>query len=305
MERRPRPTVVRVRRTGGIAGRTLEGSVDLSADDPRAGFGPRLVDRLDLSRPIESETFPDAFSYTFEVGGRSVTVPQQRLSDDQRALADLLLSAPEPTVRQGAVEGGGHVQGRARVDREIAVGLLDQQLELGAAEQHATGAGVPELLDHAEHASPGRVDDPAVHQLVVDRAVEHLVVARVGDDGLEAVPRQPVGEEAVRHRDRGADEPDLGHPLRPHLLGDHVPEVQQRDVDGGLHLVGHLVERRRAQQQEVRAGPLDTAGRVGEELTDLLPALLVLERGHLGEVDGAEHELGRRESAEAVAARRG
>ncbi len=87
-------SVVRVRRTGGIAGRTIEGSVDLAADDPRASAARDLVDRLDLSLPIESETFPDAFSYTFEVGGRSVTVPQQHLSDEQRALADLLLSGP-------------------------------------------------------------------------------------------------------------------------------------------------------------------------------------------------------------------
>ncbi len=88
------PSLVRVRRTGGIAGRTIEGSVDLSADDPRASAARSLVDRLDLSLPIESETFPDAFTYTFEVGGRSVTVPQQGLSDEQRALAELLLSGP-------------------------------------------------------------------------------------------------------------------------------------------------------------------------------------------------------------------
>jgi hypothetical protein len=87
-------SVVRVRRTGGIAGRTIEGSVDLSADDPRAAAASHLVDRLELSRPVDLETCPDAFSYTFEVGGRSVTVPQQALSDEQRALADLLLSGP-------------------------------------------------------------------------------------------------------------------------------------------------------------------------------------------------------------------
>jgi hypothetical protein len=83
--------VVRVRRTGGIAGRTIEGSVDLGADDARASSVRELVDRLDLSTPVPTETFPDAFSYTFEIGGRSLTVPQQHLSDDQRALADLLL----------------------------------------------------------------------------------------------------------------------------------------------------------------------------------------------------------------------
>jgi hypothetical protein len=83
--------VVRVRRTGGLAGRTIAGEVDLASGDPRATAVRDLLDRLDLTMPGPSESFPDAFSYTFEVGGRSVTVPQQHLSDDQRRLADLVL----------------------------------------------------------------------------------------------------------------------------------------------------------------------------------------------------------------------
>jgi Zn-dependent metalloprotease len=83
--------VVRVRRTGGIAGLTIEGEVDLASADPRAAAARDLLGRLDLTMPTPTETFPDAFSYTFEVGGRSVTVPQQQLSDDQRRLADLVL----------------------------------------------------------------------------------------------------------------------------------------------------------------------------------------------------------------------
>jgi hypothetical protein len=89
----PPPDLVRVRRTGGIAGRTVEGEVDLASGDDRAAAVRDLVDRLDLTLPGETESFPDAFSYTFEVGGRTVTVPQQHLSDDQRALADLVLGA--------------------------------------------------------------------------------------------------------------------------------------------------------------------------------------------------------------------
>jgi Zn-dependent metalloprotease len=85
--------VVRVRRTGGLAGRTLEGEVDLASGDERAAAVRDLVDRVDLTSPAGSGSFPDAFSYTFEVRGRSVTVPQHHLSDDQRALADLVLRA--------------------------------------------------------------------------------------------------------------------------------------------------------------------------------------------------------------------
>jgi Zn-dependent metalloprotease len=83
--------VVRVRRTGGIAGRTLEGSLDLAGDDPRVASVRDLCARLDLTATPETEAFPDAFSYTFEFGGGSLTVPQQHLTADQRSLADLVL----------------------------------------------------------------------------------------------------------------------------------------------------------------------------------------------------------------------
>ena len=83
---------MRVRRSGGLAGRTIEGSIDLSAESPRSAAAQGLVDRLDLTGSVETEaSFPDGFSYTFEIGDHSVTVPQQQLSDDQRALAELLL----------------------------------------------------------------------------------------------------------------------------------------------------------------------------------------------------------------------
>ena len=82
---------VRVRRTGGLAGRTVEGEIDLAAGDERAASARELVHRLDLGAQPEAESFPDAFSYTFEVDGRQVTVPQQHLTADQRALADLVL----------------------------------------------------------------------------------------------------------------------------------------------------------------------------------------------------------------------
>jgi hypothetical protein len=89
---------VRVRRTGGIAGRTVEGSIDLSFDSPTAEAVRGLVDRIDLAATAErGRPLPDMFSYTFEIAGRAVTVPQHQLSDDQRALVDLLLdpgSAP-------------------------------------------------------------------------------------------------------------------------------------------------------------------------------------------------------------------
>jgi Zn-dependent metalloprotease len=94
-----RARVVRVRRTGGLAGRTVEGSVDLAADSPRSSAARDLVDRLDLASLGEpAPPMPDMFSYTFDIDGESATVPQQHLTDDQRALADLLLSPDQTTM---------------------------------------------------------------------------------------------------------------------------------------------------------------------------------------------------------------
>jgi hypothetical protein len=85
-------TVVRVRRTGGLAGRTLEGTVDLADGSALAAQVREVLGRVDLAEPAEPEqTFPDAFSYTFEVGDRCLTLPQQALTADQRTLADLVL----------------------------------------------------------------------------------------------------------------------------------------------------------------------------------------------------------------------
>ena len=58
--------------------------------------------------------------------------------------------------------------------------------------------------------------------------------------------------------------PTLVTPCARHAGGDHVAQMQQRQVDGGLHGIGDLVERRGAQQEEVGTGPLDAPGRVGQ-----------------------------------------
>lgn len=98
------PRVVTVRRTGGLAGRTVEASVDLDADTQRARSAADLVERIKAGPATRVEPpHPDMFTYTFDLGADAgaagqppVTVPQQHLTDDQRALADLLLSGDVP-----------------------------------------------------------------------------------------------------------------------------------------------------------------------------------------------------------------
>ncbi|PVG84559.1 peptidase M4 [Nocardioides gansuensis] len=89
-------SVVRVTRSGGFAGRTASGEVDLEADDPRASDVRHLVDRLDLASARGGPPMPDMFVYRFEVcGAPPVEVPEQQLTDDLAALARIVLARPD------------------------------------------------------------------------------------------------------------------------------------------------------------------------------------------------------------------
>ncbi len=85
--------VVKVKRSGGFAGRTEEGEVVLGDADP----GVRsLVERIDLDAAAAGaaayQPMPDMFVYTFQVAdGDPVTLPEQALSGELRELAVLVL----------------------------------------------------------------------------------------------------------------------------------------------------------------------------------------------------------------------
>jgi Zn-dependent metalloprotease len=83
--------VVRVRRSGGFAGRTAAGEVRPDADDPRAPEIRALVARIDFTSIKPSPTQPDRFVYVFTVHGRDVVVQEHQLTDDLRLLASLVI----------------------------------------------------------------------------------------------------------------------------------------------------------------------------------------------------------------------
>ena len=84
--------VVEVRRSGGFIGRTTTGSVDLAGNDERASEVRRLVDRIDLRKARGGNPHPDMFVFSFRIRGDEVSVPEQHLTEDLRALATLVLS---------------------------------------------------------------------------------------------------------------------------------------------------------------------------------------------------------------------
>ncbi len=84
---------VSVRRSGGFAGRTITGAVDLDSDDPRATKVRRLVQRASFATSEPGSPRPDAFSYTFCLPDHEeVTVAEHDLTNDLRRLAQLLLN---------------------------------------------------------------------------------------------------------------------------------------------------------------------------------------------------------------------
>ncbi|MEX0426846.1 protealysin inhibitor emfourin [Nocardioides sp. DS6] len=83
---------VRVRRSGGFTGRTVEGAVDLDADDDRAGELRDLVGRVDVAAlPQEQAPQPDRYVYDFDLCGSTCRLPEQHLTTELQRIADLVL----------------------------------------------------------------------------------------------------------------------------------------------------------------------------------------------------------------------
>lgn len=90
--------VVRVRRSGGFAGRLSEGEVDLTGDDPRAAAVADLAGRVDLARVAPRRPMPDMFVYRFEIEGTSAEVAEP-LPSDLAELARLVLEGDGDATR--------------------------------------------------------------------------------------------------------------------------------------------------------------------------------------------------------------
>jgi len=84
---------VRVRRSGGFAGLTADGQVDLDTDDLRAPELADLLDRIDLRAVAGGEPRPDMYVYAFDLCGDRATVPEQHLTSDLRRVAELVLDS--------------------------------------------------------------------------------------------------------------------------------------------------------------------------------------------------------------------
>jgi hypothetical protein len=91
-----------VRRTGGFAGLSTDGEVDLETDDPLRDEVWSLVERIDLSAVQAEPPRPDMYVYDFDLLGSRAVVPEQHLTSELRRLADLLLGRGRPDQPGGA-----------------------------------------------------------------------------------------------------------------------------------------------------------------------------------------------------------
>ena len=84
-------TSVVVRRSGGFAGLTKEGAVDLESDDPRVPEVRSLVDRIDFTTVEPGRPQPDRFVYRFRYATIECQVQEQELTPDLHQLAAIVL----------------------------------------------------------------------------------------------------------------------------------------------------------------------------------------------------------------------
>ena len=82
---------VAVARSGGFAGLTKEGVVDLDSDDPRVPEVRELVQRIDFKTLLPGEPRPDRFVYRFSYASTETRVHEPALTEDLRHLARIVL----------------------------------------------------------------------------------------------------------------------------------------------------------------------------------------------------------------------
>ena len=89
------PQTVAVRRSGGFTGQVRSAQIELDAD-PQGEEVRRLLRRVDLQQVTTSESLPDRFVYTVEIGEQSVTVGERDLTPDLQRVVQIVLGSSGP-----------------------------------------------------------------------------------------------------------------------------------------------------------------------------------------------------------------
>ena len=84
-----------MRRSGGFAGQVRSAQIELGTD-PQGEEVRRLLRRVDLQQVTTSESMPDRFVYTVEIGEQSVTVGERDLTPDLQRVVQIVLGSSGP-----------------------------------------------------------------------------------------------------------------------------------------------------------------------------------------------------------------
>ena len=89
------PEKVAVRRSGGFTGQVRSAQIELGTD-PQGEEVRRLLRRVDLQQVTTSESLPDRFVYTVEIGEQSVTLGERDLTPDLQRVVQIVLGSGGP-----------------------------------------------------------------------------------------------------------------------------------------------------------------------------------------------------------------
>src|ERR1043166_1389678 len=193
---------------------------------------------------------------------------------------------------QREVDGRAGMKSRRVEHGNSNVVLLDEERNLGAAENRPLRALYPERVDDPEISTARLVPEDVLPELVEDRAMNEIAVGFVGDDAGDTVPGESIAKERQLHRVAGAEQADAIEAVAANLGRCRVDDVDQRQLDALLESVGDHVQRVRAKQQAFRARCLEILRRRNDHLEQTVPVAAFVELHHLGKVEGVQDASG-------------
>ena len=173
-----------VRRSGGFAGLTKEGVVDLDSDDPRVPEVRSLVERIDFTAVQSGRPQPDRFVYHFHYAAFECQVQEQSSPPTST-------SSPRSCWRSSACGRPFAGMGRARCAARVEVaqallevgGIADHQTLLRVCSRHqlskAVASGEAVRLRRGRYALPG-LDEHRAAAVALGGALDRLSAARRG-----------------------------------------------------------------------------------------------------------------------------
>ncbi|HYI52984.1 MAG TPA: protealysin inhibitor emfourin, partial [Microlunatus sp.] len=99
------PQKVAVRRSGGFTGQVRSAQIELGTD-PQGEEVRRLLRRVDLQQVTPSDSPPDRFVYTVEIGEQSLTVGERDLTPDLQRVVQIVLGSGRSDRRGSTTDLG-------------------------------------------------------------------------------------------------------------------------------------------------------------------------------------------------------